>query len=182
VWKIIERLFLGDYASGKSALEGELHPTDPEGELRPFAGVVSLCPMPLLPGDEVDEPIDALTEWLRIPILDGGNGEEEFAAAVALSLPFIRRRRLHGNVLVHCAAGMSRSVSVIAATLCEEGETFDDVFDRIARAKADAISRAKADLSGAAVDPELLIAPAWEFRTCLERLYGSRRKRAGSRQ
>jgi hypothetical protein len=164
VWKIVDRLFLGDYSSGKNALDGKLHPTDPDGELRPFAGVVSLCPMPLLPGDHC-EPCDELTEWLRIPIFDGGNGEEEFASAVGLALPFIRRRRGHGNVLVHCAAGMSRSVSVIAALLCDEGETYDAVFDRIARAKARAIASA---------DPDLLIAPAWEFRTCLERLYGRR--------
>jgi hypothetical protein len=173
VWKIVERLYLGDYSSGTRALEGMLHPTDPDGELRPFAGVVSLCPMPLTPGDPLGAE-DELTEWLRIPILDGGNGEEEFESAVALALPFIRRRRKRGNVLVHCAAGMSRSVSVIAALLCEEGESVDAVFDRIAHAKAAAIAPS--------ADPDLLIAPAWEFRTCLGRLYGRRGATAGPRR
>jgi hypothetical protein len=169
VWRIDSRLYLGDYESGMHALEGLQHPTDPDGDTRPFSGVVSLCPMPLLPGDPL-EPSHDLTEWLRVPILDGGNGEEEFESAIGLALPFIRRRRRHGNVLVHCAAGMSRSVSVIAALLCDDGSPVEDAYDRIARAKAEALTTAIAD-------PDLLIAPAWEFRTCLRRLYGGTKKK-----
>lgn len=168
MWRIGKRLYLGDYESGMGALEGATRPTEPDGEARPFAGVVSLCPMPLLPGDPL-EPADDRTEWLRVPIVDGGNGEEEFESAVALALPFIRRRQRHGNVLVHCAAGMSRSVSVIAAVLCDEGSVVDDAFDRIARAKAEA-------LRSTVAEPDLLIAPAWEFRSCLRRLYGQKKK------
>ena len=136
---------------------------DPGGDLQPFSGVVSLCPMPLLPGDEL-EPASARTEWLCIPILDGGNGEEEFESAIGVALPFIRRRQRSGNVLVHCAAGMSRSVSVIAALLCDDGEDVELAFDRVATAKA-------AALAGGMVDADLLIAPAWEFRCCLNRIY-----------
>lgn len=164
MWKILPRLYLGDYESGMHALEGARCPTDPEGELMPFCGVVSLCPMPLLPGD-VLEPVDERTEWLRVPILDGGNGEGEFESALGVAMPFIQRRQRHGNVLVHCAAGMSRSVSVIAAVMCADGESVDTAFDRIARAKAEALVSRLAD-------PDLLIAPAWEFRTCLRRMYG----------
>jgi hypothetical protein len=163
VWRIRPRLFLGDYESGTQALQGVERPTDPDGERRPFAGVVSLCPMPLLPGDPL-EPEHELTEWLRIPIFDGGNGEGELESALGVALPFIRRRQRHGNVLVHCAAGMSRSVSVIAAVLCADGEDVDAAFDHIARAKAEAFVTP-------VEDPDLLIAPAWEFRSCLSRLY-----------
>jgi hypothetical protein len=163
VWRIRPRLFLGDYESGMRALEGIECPTDPDGEGRPFAGVVSLCPMPLLPGDPL-EPVHELTEWLRIPIFDGGSGEGELESALGVALPFIRRRQRLGNVLVHCAAGMSRSVSVIAGLLCADGEEVDAAFDYIARAKAEAFV-------SPVDDPDLLIAPAWEFRSCLSRLY-----------
>lgn len=167
MWRIDSRLYLGDYESGCSALGGEEHPTEPKGELAPFSGVISLCPMPLVPEHELEGPSRDETEWLQIPIFDGGAGENEFESALQLALPFIRRRQVYGNVLVHCAAGMSRSVSVIAAYLCESGATPEEAFDRVAEAKAQALSH-----FGYA--PELLIAPAWEFQSCLRRLYGAR--------
>jgi Dual specificity phosphatase, catalytic domain len=166
VWRIEHRLFLGDYESGCAALGGAEQVTDPHGELLPFAGVISLCPMPLIPDHELTGPDRDETEWLHVPIFDGGSGEDEFEAALRLALPFIKRRQVHGNVLVHCAAGMSRSVSVIAAYLCESGATPDEAFDRVAEAKAEALVH-----MGYA--PELLIAPAWEFQSCLKRLYGA---------
>jgi hypothetical protein len=170
VWKIQPRLYLGDYEAGLSALSGAERPTEPHGEPRPFAGVVSLCPMPLMSSDPVSEPDSELTEWLRLPILDGGNGEGELESALGVALPFLLRRRRAGNVLVHCAAGMSRSVSVIAALLCEEGSDVVSAFGTVARAKALA-------LAAHVADPELLIAPAWEFRSCLLRLYPRSRRR-----
>jgi dual specificity phosphatase 12 len=165
VWRIDERLYLGDYESGCAALSGEERETEPDAHLAPFTGVVSLCAMPLLPEHAIAGPVREETEWLQVPILDGGNGEDEFESALALALPFIQRRRKLGNVLVHCAAGMSRSVSVIAALLCEEhGATVDEAFERVAGAKALAF----AELG---YSPELLIAPAWEFQACLRRRY-----------
>ena len=168
MWRIEHRLYLGDHESGLPALLGEEHPTDPEGSPAPFAGVVSLCPMPLYPGVELLSPTRDETEWLHMPIMDGGNGETEFEDALGAALPFIQRRMLHGNVLVHCAAGMSRSVSVIAAHLCELGSSVEAAFEHVAGAKALAL----AHLGYA---PDLLIAPAWEFRTALRRRYGNRR-------
>jgi protein-tyrosine phosphatase len=164
VWRIDTRLYLGDYPAGVSALTGAELPTEPDGELAPFAAVVSLCPMPLLSSEPIDEPTSEQTEWLRVPIRDGGNGEDEFEQALAVALPFIERARERGNVLVHCAAGMSRSVSVIAAILCEAGTAVDAAYERIAAAKADA-------LGPFGVETDLLICPAMEFRSCLLRRY-----------
>jgi protein-tyrosine phosphatase len=168
VWRIDQRLYLGDYESGCAALAGEEQATDPEGDLAPFSGVVSLCPVPLLPDRDVSGPARRETEWLQIPILDGGNGEEEFESALAVALPFIRRRRQHGNVLVHCAAGMSRSVSVLAAYLCEhQGASVEEAFGLVADAKARAVSHL-------GLLPDLLIAPAWEFQSALRRRYAGK--------
>ncbi|MBX3182266.1 MAG: dual specificity protein phosphatase family protein [Polyangiaceae bacterium] len=161
---IRERLYLGDYASGLAALAGVRR--DLDGRPAPFSAVVSLCPMPLFPEDRVDAPECPETEWLEMPIADGGNGEHEFEGVLSVALPFITRRLQAGNVLVHCAAGMSRSVSVVAAVLCErESLTAASAFQHVARAKARAPGvRAR--------DPLSLIEPAPEFRRCLQRRFG----------
>jgi hypothetical protein len=168
MWRIDSRLFLGDYESGELALAGTLLPVEPEGGHAPFAGVVSLCPLPLHLDDALrHEPVSELTEWLHLPIVDGGNGEDEFEAALDVAIRFIRRRRVHGNVLVHCAAGMSRSVSVLAGFLCSRGYDVEEAYEHIAIAKARALGISPLE----AFD---LIAPATEFRSCLTRLYGVR--------
>jgi hypothetical protein len=164
VWLIEPRLFLGDYRSGEDALAGARRPVEPSGNLEPFAAVVSLCPMPLLSDDVIEGPSRPSTEWLHIAILDGGNGEAEFEAALGVILPFVHRRIRQGNVLIHCAAGMSRSVAAMAALLCESGVGVAEALHRISEAKA----RALHPFAG---DPDDLIAPAWEFVACLERLY-----------
>ncbi len=168
MWPIAHRLFLGDYDSGALALAGEEHPTPPNGSPAPFAGVVSLCPMPLFPGPRPKGPARADTEWLLLPIADGGNGEDELTSALALTLPFIRRRLPHGNVLVHCAAGMSRSVTVVAALLCEDLRIDADLaLARVAELKAKSFRHLN-------YPPELLVAPAPEFRAVLRRMFSGR--------
>ena len=167
MWRISQRLFLGDYTSGMLALEGARQPVDPSGAMEPFAGIVSMCRMPLTPSDQQLVPCQRETEWLKIPILDGGEGEGELESALSVARPFVARRRQQGNVLVHCAAGMSRSVALVAALLCDEGETVAGALDRIAEAKA-------AALQPFLGDPADLVCPAAEFRACLNRLYGRR--------
>ncbi|MBN2195794.1 MAG: dual specificity protein phosphatase family protein [Polyangiaceae bacterium] len=165
VWLVAERLYLGDYRSGERALAGSEKPVAPDGVPAPFAGIVSLCPMPLLSDETIDGPARATTEWLAVPILDGGRGEGELESALGLIVPFVRRRRVTGNVLVHCAAGMSRSVAVMAALLCEDGMTLEAALRRIIEAKATALYPFVGEESS-------LIALAGEFTGCLNRLYG----------
>ena len=164
VWRIDGGLFLGDYRSGEDALAGAERPAPPQESPAPFAGVVSLCPMPLLSDEAIEGPAYPTTEWLRVAIVDGGSGDQEFEAALGVIVPFVKRRLRYGNVLVHCAAGMSRSVAVVAALLCERGWTVKDSLRHVAESKA----RALAPFAG---DPDELVAPAWEFVRWLERRY-----------
>jgi protein-tyrosine phosphatase len=129
-----------------------------------------------LDGDELLGPIHPDIEWLHLPIADGGFGEGEFAAALDLCLPFVAERRKVGNVLVHCAAGMSRSVSVIAAVLCSESPelSVDEAFRYIAQAKARVFGVPPED-------EELLVAPAWEFHAHLRRRFDDLARRANGR-
>ncbi|MGC4063395.1 MAG: dual specificity protein phosphatase [Polyangiaceae bacterium] len=175
MWNIADRLYLGNYWSGKQALAGASARLLPSDEETTFAGVVSLCPMPL-DGEALIGPVHHSIEWLHLPISDGGMGDSEFAAALQLCIPFVTERRMLGNVLVHCAAGMSRSVSVLAAILCTEDPqlSVDEAFQRIAIAKAVA--------TGAPLeDADLMISPAWEFHAHLRRRFPRTERRANGR-
>lgn len=137
--------------------------------------MISLCPMPL-EGDMLLGPVHHSIRWLHLPIADGGLGDGEFAAAVELCVPFFASQSRHGNVLVHCAAGMSRSVSIVAAILCSDDAelSVDHAFRQIARAKARAVN-------APAADADTLIAPAWEFRNHLRRRFAEPSRRANGR-
>lgn len=165
MWRVSQRLYLGDYRAGELALRGEPPIDAPPEEHAPFIGVVSLCKMPLVPGTELPTPPTPTLEWLHAPIQDGGNGEREFELVLALVLPFAARLRSRGNVLVHCAAGMSRSVAVCAALLCESAEAPD------ARAALAQIGNAKAATLRVQRPLAELIAPAAEFVSLLDRRY-----------
>lgn len=175
MWSIKHRLYLGNYWSGEQALVGAVAPVHPSGETAMFSGVISLCPMPL-EGEMLLGPVDSNIRWLHLPIADGGLGEGEFAAALELCMPFFSEQSRKGNVLVHCAAGMSRSVSVVAAILCSENPelSVDDAFRAIAEAKARAVG-------APAGDEDLLVAPAWEFRNHLRRRFAEPSRRANGR-
>lgn len=166
VWKIREHLYLGNYWSGEQALLGHSIPTEPNGPSYPFAGIVSLCPVPIEDADPLVGPLAPNTEWLHLPIADGGSGEGEFRAACDLAVPFIQRTRERGNVLVHCTAGMSRSVSLVVAVLCSDNPELDvtQAYLEVAQAKGRAMGVEPEDA-------EMLIAPAWEFRVYLRQRF-----------
>lgn len=175
MWFIREHLYLGNYWSGEQALKGARVKTDSSGTEEPFAGIVSLCPMPL-DGEALILPVCEQTEWLHLPISDGGLGDGEFASALELCVPFAADCRRRGNLLVHCAAGMSRSVSVVAAILCSDDPQLgvDEAYRSIALAKAAALGIAEDDA-------ELVVAPAWEFHSHLRRRFGQCTHRANGR-
>lgn len=166
MWKIRERLYLGNYWSGERALLGLALSESSNGDPVTFAGVVSLCAVPLDDAEPLIGPIDPDTEWLHLPIADGGSGEAEFEAACDLALPFIQRARARGNVLVHCTAGMSRSVSLIAAVLCTEDPELnvENAFAEVAQAKGRALGVSPHEV-------DFLISPAWEFRVHLRQRF-----------
>jgi protein-tyrosine phosphatase len=55
--------------------------------------------------------------------------DPEFCEFIDKLCKFIRRGRKAGGVLVHCAAGLSRSPSAILAYLCSRGKTLDEALE-----------------------------------------------------
>lgn len=97
---------------------GNVHAADPDRHDRTFDFVLSAT----------DEPQPSTTH--HHPIVDGPEIEwSRFAAAVDAT------RRLHradGSLLVHCTAGISRSATLVAATLAaEEGRCLDEALDAV---------------------------------------------------
>jgi len=64
------------------------------------------------------------------PIDDGANDQAEFDRAVDIVLEALEREE---NVLVHCASGISRSVTVVATAIAEDrGLEFEDALELVA--------------------------------------------------
>jgi protein phosphatase slingshot len=59
--------------------------------------------------------------------------DPEFHEYIERCCRFIHRGRKAGGVLVHCAAGLSRSPSVILAYLCQRGKTLDEALALLRR-------------------------------------------------
>ena len=68
--------------------------------------------------------------YLRLRLTDP---DPEFHESIEAFCKFIHRGRKAGGVLVHCAAGLSRSPSVILAYLVWRGRTLEDALALLAR-------------------------------------------------
>lgn len=95
---IVENLYIGD--KDEAGKRNRL-------ELNDIVYVVTLC----------DEKTPYTT--VHHPINDGVNEQPEFDRAVEIVLEALNQDE---NVLVHCASGMSRSVTAVATALAERRE------------------------------------------------------------
>jgi protein-tyrosine phosphatase len=68
--------------------------------------------------------------YLHLPLTDP---DPEFCESIEAVCRFIRVGRRAGGVLVHCAAGISRSPSAVLAYLCSRGRSLDDALDLLRR-------------------------------------------------
>lgn len=68
--------------------------------------------------------------YLRLKLTDP---DPEFHESIEALCKFIHRGRKAGGVLVHCAAGLSRSPSVVLAYLVWRGKDLDDALELLAR-------------------------------------------------
>lgn len=59
--------------------------------------------------------------------------DPEFHEYIEKLCKFIHRGRRAGGILVHCAAGLSRSPATILAYLCWRGRALDEAMDLLAR-------------------------------------------------
>jgi atypical dual specificity phosphatase len=93
-------------------------------DLNQIVHVVTLC--------------DEHTEYTTIhhPIVDGANEQAEFNRAVKIVLEAMKQDQ---NVLVHCASGMSRSVTVVATAIADvEGSSFTEGLELVAEHRSEA--------------------------------------------
>lgn len=81
---------------------------------------------------------DEQTEYTTVhhPIVDGVNEQTEFNRAVEIVLEAMKQEQ---NVLVHCASGMSRSVTVVATAIAySEAISFDEGLEIVAESRSEA--------------------------------------------
>ena len=93
-------------------------------DLNQIVHVVTLC--------------DEQTEYTTVhhPIVDGVNEQAEFNRAVEIVLEALNQEQ---NVLIHCASGMSRSVTVVATAIAEvEGTNFSEALELVSEHRTEA--------------------------------------------
>lgn len=99
---------------------------DPTAHDQQFTAVLSVC----------SAPSPSTTHYR--PLVDGpGNDWVAFEAAVDTARTLMHR---DGSLLVHCTAGVSRSVTVLSTALSvERGETFDDALELVRETRPAAV-------------------------------------------
>lgn len=112
---IIDNLYIGDKDEAGKRNRLELHEV---------VHVVTLC--------------EETTEFTTVhhPIVDGKNDQADFDRAVEIVLEAMDHEQ---NVLVHCASGMSRSVTVVATAIADSREiSFSEGLDIVAERRSEA--------------------------------------------
>lgn len=113
--KIIDNLYIGDKDEAGKRNRLDLHE---------IVHIVTLC----------EDPTEYTT--VHHPIIDGENDQAKFDRAVEIVLKAMDQDQ---NVLVHCASGMSRSVTVVATAIAEtETISFDEGLERVAEHRSEA--------------------------------------------
>jgi protein-tyrosine phosphatase len=113
--KITDNIYIGDKEEA-----GERNRLD----LNQIVHVVTLC--------------DEKTEYTTVhhPIVDGENDQEDFDRAVEIVLEAMKQEQ---NILVHCASGMSRSVTAVATAIAEsEDISFSEALELVAEQRTEA--------------------------------------------
>jgi hypothetical protein len=114
MWRIVKNLYLGD---ARDALDRDL--------LR-GTGITHV----LNCAREIPCPFRNEFRYRHLKMTDP---DDAFLNEIEGLCRFIRQGRRSGAVLVHCAAGLSRSAATIAAYLCCKGRSLEEALDLMRR-------------------------------------------------
>jgi protein-tyrosine phosphatase len=114
MWEITRGLYLGDFKDAH------------DRELLAGMGITHI----LNCAEEVPCWHEKHFRYLHLKLTDP---DPEFHEYIDQLCKFIRHARRRGGVLVHCAAGLSRSPSAILAYICSRGKTLDEALDILQR-------------------------------------------------
>jgi protein-tyrosine phosphatase len=86
---------------------------------------------------ELDDKIPTKVDYLKIPLDDGVPIEQEH---IEKAVAWVKKRWNEGKtVLIHCGAGVSRSVAMVICCLIAEGYTLDEALELIRKKRGCAI-------------------------------------------
>jgi hypothetical protein len=119
VWRIVSRLYLGDRKDAR------------DRDMLAGVGITHIVNC----AEEVPCWYRKDFRYFHLKLTDP---DPEFHEYIETCSKFIHRGRKAGAVLVHCAAGLSRSPSVILAYLCWRGKSLEDALEVLRRGVGEA--------------------------------------------